>query len=317
MKEIYLAGGCFWGAEKYFNNINGVIETDVGFANGRTENPTYEEVCHNNTGHAETVRVSYDPEMISLSFLLELYYDMIDPTSVNRQGNDIGSQYRTGIYYTNEEDKPVILNSIKLLQKKYEKPVAIEVMPLKNYFLAEEYHQKYLDKNPKGYCHISADKFKKASLAKENPREYDRKSDEELKRTLTDLQYNVTQNNYTEPPYKNEYFDNFRPGIYVDISTGEPLFVSSDKFESGCGWPSFSKPIDKDLIAEITDISHGMLRTEVRSKRGNAHLGHVFHDGPSESGGLRYCINSASLRFIPKKDMEPEGYGHLLPIVKD
>lgn len=164
-KAIYLAGGCFWGTEKYLSNIKGIIETNVGYANGNTENPTYEEVCHNNTGHAETVKVVYDPDVISLSFILDLYYDVINPTSINKQGGDTGTQYRTGIYYTNESDIEIITESIKKLQIKYEKPIAIEVLPLKNYYLAEEYHQKYLDKNPNGYCHIGIDKFEKAKSA--------------------------------------------------------------------------------------------------------------------------------------------------------
>ncbi|MGN6714077.1 peptide-methionine (S)-S-oxide reductase MsrA [Anaerocolumna jejuensis] len=164
-KEIYLAGGCFWGTEKYLSGIQGVLATSVGYANGNTENPTYQEVCHNNTGHAETVKVVYDSEKIDLAFILNLYYDVINSTSVNKQGADMGSQYRTGIYYVTEEDLPVIKASIQELQKKYEKPVAIEVLPLRNYYLAEEYHQKYLDKNPGGYCHIGADKFEKARTA--------------------------------------------------------------------------------------------------------------------------------------------------------
>jgi peptide-methionine (S)-S-oxide reductase len=164
-KEIYLAGGCFWGTEKYLSGIKGIIKTDVGYANGNTENPSYEEVCHNNTGHAETVRVVYDPEEISISFILTLYYDVINPTSVNKQGADTGTQYRTGIYYIDDKDVKVIKNSIVELQTKYDKPIAIEVLPLKNYYLAEEYHQKYLDKNPNGYCHIGTDKFKKAKTA--------------------------------------------------------------------------------------------------------------------------------------------------------
>ena len=164
-KEIYLAGGCFWGTEKYLSGMKGVVKTDVGYANGNTENPTYEEVCRNNTGHAETVRVVYNSSVISLPFILDLYYDAINPISVNRQGGDVGTQYRTGIYYVNEEDKAVIDKSIQELQKKYNKPIAIEVLPLKNYYLAEEYHQKYLDKNPNGYCHIGRNKFEKAKLA--------------------------------------------------------------------------------------------------------------------------------------------------------
>lgn len=167
-KEIYLAGGCFWGTEKYLSNINGIVATDVGYANGNTENPSYQEVCHNNTGHAETVRVSYDPKVVRLEFILKLYYDVIDPTSVNRQGEDAGSQYRTGIYYVDETDLPIIQASIQELGTHYDKPIAIEVLPLRNYYLAEEYHQKYLDKNPTGYCHIRREKFDQAKSARDD-----------------------------------------------------------------------------------------------------------------------------------------------------
>lgn len=167
LKEIYLAGGCFWGTEKYLSLVHGISETEVGYANGNTEKPTYEDVCYRNTGHAETVRVQYNPDEIRLEFILKLFYDVIDPTSINRQGNDVGSQYRTGIYYVDEKDKDIIINSIKELQKSHTKPIAIEVMPLKNYYAAEDYHQKYLDKNPNGYCHIGRSKFEHAKKARE------------------------------------------------------------------------------------------------------------------------------------------------------
>lgn len=163
-KEIYLAGGCFWGTEKYLSSIPGVVATDVGYANGNTKNPTYEQVCHNNTGHAETVRVVYDPSKLRLVFILKLYYEVIDPTSINRQGGDVGSQYRTGIYYVDPSDLDIIEESLRELQKSYDKPLAIEVLPLDNYYPAEEYHQKYLDKNPGGYCHIHRDKFEQVKL---------------------------------------------------------------------------------------------------------------------------------------------------------
>lgn len=313
-KEIYLAGGCFWGLEKYLENVPGVLLTEVGYANGSTSNPTYEEVCYKNTGHAETVKVVYEDREISLSFLLEIYYDVIDPLSLNRQGNDSGTQYRTGIYFTDPEDEKIILESVKKLQEKYKEKVAIEIELLKNYHRAEEYHQKYLDKNPNGYCHIRRDKFDQAKKAKDPASRYVKKSREELKKSLNSLQFEVTQNSETEPPFRNAYYDFFDEGIYVDVTTGEPLFMSADKFESGCGWPSFSRPIDDDLVKEITDRSHGMLRREVRSSTGDAHLGHVFTDGPKDRGGLRYCINSASLRFIPKERMEQEGYGDYLKL---
>jgi len=314
MPVIYLAGGCFWGMEKYLRSIRGVLSTEVGYANGKTENPTYEEVCHNDTGHAETVKVDYDENVLPLSFLLELYFDAIDPTSVNRQGGDVGTQYRTGIYYVDEGDLPIIRRVVERLQKRCESPIATEVKPLENFYPAEEYHQKYLDKNPGGYCHIGLDKFKKAAEARVDPSRYETPDRERLRDALSETQYAVTQLSATEPPFRNEFWDHKEEGIYVDITTGEPLFSSKDKFDSGCGWPSFTKPIDPNTVKELPDFSHGMIRTEVRSRVGNAHLGHVFDDGPRDKGGLRYCINSAALRFIPKKDMEKEGYGYLLDI---
>ncbi len=316
LKTIYLAGGCFWGTEKYLEQIEGVVSTEVGYANGQTENPSYEDVCYKNTGHAETVKVEYDANVLSLKDLLMLFYEVIDPTSVNRQGNDVGAQYRTGIYYIDETDLPIIKESLKELKREYPVPLAIEVEPLSNYYPAEEYHQKYLDKNPGGYCHIGEEEFAKAKAVQAAKKPYQVKSKEELENTLTPLQYEVTQNSATEPPFQNEYWQNFKEGIYVDITTGEPLFVSTDKFESGCGWPSFSKPISPDLVRELNDNSHGMQRIEVRSKTGDAHLGHVFPDGPRELGGLRYCINSASLKFIPKEEMAAKGYGYLLKLLE-
>ncbi len=311
-KEIWFAGGCFWGTQKYLAGINGVIDTSAGYANGNTNSPTYEEVCTHNTGFAEAVHVVYDPKIVSLNFLLKLYFKSIDPTSINRQGGDVGNQYRTGIYYFDHNDLPVIKAAINNLAKTVSKPIAIEVEPIKNYFLAEEYHQDYLKKNPDGYCHISNSMCKSA----EEAREYKKIDKSELRKKLSALQYDVTQNSATEPAFLNEYQNKFEPGIYVDITNGEPLFISTDKFESGCGWPAFSKPINKNIISELPDHSFGLNRTEVRSRKGNSHLGHVFDDGPKEYGGLRYCINSASLKFIPEDKMEEEGYGELLPLLK-
>ncbi len=315
-KEIYLAGGCFWGTEKYIASISGVVETEVGYANGNTEKPTYEQVCHHHTGHAETVKVVYDPGKLPLPFLLELYYDSIDPTSVNRQGGDKGTQYRTGVYYVHAEDESVIRDSLNKLQARLKEPVAVELKPLDNYYPAEEYHQKYLDKNPNGYCHIGRDKIAMAAQAAVDPTLYAPADPAALKKELTERQYEVTQEAATEPPFQNDFWNHYAPGIYVDVTTGEPLFASSDKFESGCGWPSFSRPIDPHVVKEFMDHSLFRVRTEVRSRVGNAHLGHVFDDGPKELGGLRYCINSAALKFIPKAEMEAKGYGKLLPYVK-
>lgn len=313
-KEIYLAGGCFWGLEKYLGNIPGVLKTEVGYANGQTEAPTYEAVCNQNTGHAETVRLEYLPSHISLSGLLDLFYKVINPTTLNRQGNDVGSQYRTGIYYTDHEDVPFIKQSIGLLQNEYDKPIAIEIKPLEKYFSAEEYHQKYLDKNPGGYCHINPKYFELAKSAVVDPFTYEVPEKETLRNRISPIQYEVTMNNATEPPYANDYWDHFEEGIYVDITTGEPLFSSKDKFES-CGWPSFTKPMDPEVVKKKMDRTHGMIREEVRSRVGDVHLGHVFEDGPKDSGGLRYCINSASLRFIPKDKMEEDGYGKYLSML--
>jgi peptide methionine sulfoxide reductase msrA/msrB len=316
VREIYFAGGCFWGTEHFFQQIRGVVGTEVGYANGNTQNPTYEEVVSHTTGFAETVKVQYDPEQVDLKLLIDLYFKTIDPTSKDQQGNDRGNQYRTGIYFTNKTDEALVKDEVQKLAKNYSKPLLVETIPLKNFYRAEDYHQDYLDKNPGGYCHIEPGLFELAKKANPLPKPTYQKQDKKvLKEKLTAEQYNVTQENGTERPFQNEYWNETREGIYVDITTGEPLFVSTDKFESGCGWPSFSKPITKGLIDEKMDRTHGMTRVEVRSKTGDAHLGHVFTDGPEDKGGLRYCINSASLKFIPKAEMESKGYGKYLPLL--
>ncbi len=310
MKEIYLAGGCFWGVEKYLSIIRGVIDTQTGYANGNTDETDYESVC-SGSGHTEAVKVVYDNNIISLEKLLSIFYESIDPLSVNKQGNDRGIQYRTGIYYTDHEDVPAIKNSLFNLEKKLGERPAIEFVLLKNWCVAEECHQKYLYKNPRGYCHISPKLFEKAERANSIVK-YERKTDEDLKKELTNIQYSVTMENSTEKPFTGEYWDFFGKGVYVDITTGEPLFLSTDKFDSGCGWPSFSAPVSPEVVIERMDKSHGMSRVEVRSRSGNVHLGHVFEDGPVKEGGLRYCINSASLRFVPYERMEEESYGWLM-----
>lgn len=318
MKTIYLGGGCFWGVEKYVAMIPGVLSTEVGYINGKTRNPNYEDVCYGNTGHAEAVKVDYNPEKIKLDELLTLFYKVIDPIAVNKQGPDVGVQYRSGIYYTNADDEVIIRKSLEKLQKNYTEPLGIEMKRMENYSAAEEYHQKYLDKNPGGYCHIGSEAFEciEKEMVKINAKKYVKKDLAKLRKLLTDMQYKVTQEGKTEPPFINKYNDNFKEGIYVDITTGQPLFLSTDKFESGCGWPSFSRPISWDLLMEVQDNSYGMMRTEVKGKGSESHLGHVFRDGPVDRGGLRYCINSAALDFIPKNEMAKRGYEEYLVLLE-
>lgn len=306
IKEIYFAGGCFWGVDEYFSRIDGVIKTEAGYANGNTKNPTYEDVSYKNTTHVEVVRVEYDPNIISLNTLVAQYFKIIDPTTLNKQGNDVGVQYRTGVYYTNKNDVEKIEKVFTKIRKEYAKPVLVELLPLQNYYKAEDYHQQYLKKTPNGYCHISYDSLK--DIVYEDGKKYKKPSDEEVKKMLTPLEYQVTQDGGTERAFSGEYVDNHQKGIYVDIVTKEPLFASTDKFDSKTGWPSFTKPIKSDILMQIEDNSYGMSRVEVKSKIGDTHLGHVFNDGPSNKGGLRYCINSASLKFIPYEEMDEQGY---------
>ncbi len=310
LKDIYFAGGCFWGVEEYFSRIPGVYEVTSGFANGTTSNPSYEDVIYRNTGHAETVHIQYDPGIVSLKTLTEQFFKIINPVSLNKQGNDVGTQYRTGVYYVTEKDVPVIQAVFDEVQKKYSSPIVTELQVLDHYFLAEEYHQDYLEKNPNGYCHITFETLSEVVLETETlpTGKYIKPSVEELRERLTPLQFDVTQNEGTERAFANEYWDNKEKGIYVDIITGEPLFSSRDKYDSGTGWPSFTQPISESLITEHVDDSLWMTRTEVRSTLGDSHLGHVFNDGPVQDGGLRYCLNSASLIFISYDEMDEKGY---------
>ena len=309
-KTIYLAGGCFWGTEHLFSLVEGVEKTRVGYANSKVAEPTYKMVCTGLTGAAETVEVVYDPDRVGLSELLTIYFRSIDPLSLNKQGNDTGTQYRTGIYYTDVADVPVIEAVVATVQRRHSRPLAVEVMPLQNFYAAELYHQEYLYKNPNGYCHVDPQLFEEVKARK--AKNVDKA---ELRGRLTPLQWEVTQNGATEQPFVNEYDHEFRAGIYVDITDGTPLFISSRKYDSGCGWPAFSRPIDPSLITEHVDTSFNRIRTEVRSASSGSHLGHVFPDGPADDGGQRYCINSAALRFIPADEMAAQGYADYLPLL--
>jgi peptide methionine sulfoxide reductase msrA/msrB len=302
------AGGCFWCMVSPFEELPGIKKVVSGYTGGHTENPTYEEVCSGTTGHVEAVQITYDPSVFPYEKLLDIYWQQIDPTDAGGQFVDRGSSYKTAIFYHTEEQKRKAEASKKALEEsgRFDKPIVTPILPAKPFYEAEEYHQNYHKKNPYHYKRYREGSGRDAFIEKHWGHREDK---EELKKRLTPLQYEVTQNNATEPPFDNEYWDNEREGIYVDVVSGEPLFSSRDKYDAGCGWPSFTKPIQEDRIKEKLDLSHGMVRTEVRSQKADSHLGHVFEDGPKDKGGLRYCINSAALRFIPKEDLEKEGYG--------
>lgn len=280
---IYLAGGCFWGVEAFISRLKGVNQTEVGYANGRDLAPTYEKVCTGRTGHAECVKVTYNPKIITLEEILENFFKIIDPYVLNRQGPDIGTQYRTGIYWQEDSQKPIVLKFLSAKQRMSSKRIVTEAHAIGSFYPAEEYHQKYLEKNPQGYCHVDLNLI--------DDKEFDH---------LTKEEYEITQLSLTEAPFINKYDDFFEEGVYVDVVDGEVLFTSDDKFDSGCGWPAFSKPASEDAVIKHRDFSHGTTRIEVRSAKSNSHLGHLFHDGPG--GSPRYCINSAALKFIPKDD---------------
>ncbi|WP_444684275.1 peptide-methionine (R)-S-oxide reductase MsrB [Alkalicoccus luteus] len=327
------AGGCFWCMEPPFEKVEGVDKAVSGYTGGPEENPSYEDVASGETGHVEAVQVTYDPELVSYEELLEIYWRQIDPTDDEGQFVDRGYQYSPHIFYQNDEEREAAEASKEDLEAsgRFSDPIVVDIRELDTFYVAEDYHQDFYKENPVRYefyrSNSGRDEFIDDHWGEEAEyetagssnlpfwRQYEPETEEELRGRLTNLQFEVTQEDATEPAYHNPYWDNTETGIYVDIVSGEPLFRSKDQFDSGTGWPSFTKPIAEEFIETKADWSMLIKRTEVRSAYADSHLGHVFEDGP-EPDGLRYCMNSAAMKFIPVEEMEAEGYGDYIDIVE-